>query len=105
MENVQAQPFKFSNIVTTRSYILFFLPIIACVSAVAIGNFIFLDYVHVLSGGIWTGIDLFMGFIVGPVIGKLKPPARAEVIKNLVPYMLFFMPLQGIVDGVKGPCC
>lgn len=102
MENVQAQPFKFSNIVTTRSYILFFLPIIACVSAVAIGNLIFLDYVHVLSGGIWTGIDLFMGFIVGPVIGKLKPPAKAEVIKNLVPYMLFFMPSIASVAVTSG---
>ena len=43
-----------------------------------------------------------MGFIVGPVIGKLKPAARAEVIKNLVPYMLFFMPSIASVAVTAG---
>ena len=43
-----------------------------------------------------------MGFIVGPVIGKLTPAARAEVIKNLVPYMLFFMPSIASVAVTAG---
>ena len=102
MENINATPLRFRSIITPKSYILFFLPIIVCVIAVAIGNIIFLDYVHVLSGGVWTGIDLFMGFIVGPVIGKLTPAARAEVIKNLVPYMLFFMPSIASVAVTAG---
>ena len=28
----------------------------------------FLNFVHVICGVMWTGIDLFMGFFVGPVL-------------------------------------
>jgi hypothetical protein len=28
----------------------------------------FLNFVHVMTGALWTGIDLFMGFIIGPVL-------------------------------------
>ena len=27
----------------------------------------FLNFVHVICGVMWTGIDLFMGFIIGPI--------------------------------------
>ncbi len=29
----------------------------------------FLNFVHVICGVLWTGIDLFMGFVVGPPWG------------------------------------
>ncbi len=35
-----------------------------------------LDFVHVMSGGLWTGIDLFMGFVVGPTL-RAAPFERA----------------------------
>jgi len=37
-----------------------------------------LMFYHVAGGGLWTGIDLFVGLIIGPIIGRLSIPARAE---------------------------
>ena len=28
----------------------------------------FLNFVHVMTGVLWTGIDLFMGFVIGPIL-------------------------------------
>lgn len=69
-----------------------FVPIIALFAALISGSYLVLDYIHVLSGATWTGIDLFMGLVMGRVLGGLAPPARAQVIKKLVPIMLFLMP-------------
>src|SRR5262249_61066505 len=48
-----------------------------------------LNFVHVISGVMWTGIDLFMGFIVGPILKRIDIAARREVIVRLVPNALF----------------
>jgi hypothetical protein len=42
----------------------------AMATAVVIGNLWFLNFVHVLAGGLWTGIDLFMGFVIGPILRR-----------------------------------
>jgi hypothetical protein len=55
-------------------------------------NLTILDYTHVLLGGTWTGIDLFMGLVMSRVMIKMSPGARIELTKRLVPMMLFFMP-------------
>ena len=41
-----------------------FVPIGALISANLSGSLALLNYVHVLIGGLWTGIDLFMGFVL-----------------------------------------
>ena len=45
----------------------------------------FLNFVHVICGVMWTGIDLFMGFIVGPILRRVNMSVRREVILRLVP--------------------
>ena len=35
------------------------------IAAIVIGNLWFLDFVHIFSSLLWTGIDLFMGFVLG----------------------------------------
>jgi hypothetical protein len=50
------------------------------------------DFFHVVSGGIWTALDLFLGFILGPILGRLSIPARVEVTTRLMPKMLLIMP-------------
>jgi len=62
----------------------------------------FLNFVHVLCGVLWTGIDLFMGFIVGPILRRIPVPARREVITRLVPKTLFLMPTLSIITGTTG---
>ncbi len=38
------------------------------IAAIVSGNIWFLNWVHVMCGVLWTGIDLFMGFVLGPVL-------------------------------------
>jgi hypothetical protein len=51
-----------------------------------------LTFVHVVGGGLWTGIDLFVGFVVGPIIGRMSIPARIEFSTRFMPKMLLIMP-------------
>ena len=51
-----------------------------------------LVFCHVVGGGLWTAIDLFVGFVVGPIIGRLSIPARVEFSKRFMPKMLLIMP-------------
>lgn len=47
---------------------------------------------HVTGGALWTGIDLFVGFVVGPILGRLSIPARAEFAARFMPMMAIIMP-------------
>jgi hypothetical protein len=62
----------------------------------------FLNFVHVICGVLWTGIDLFMGFIVGPILRRIDFTARREIIVRLVPKTLFLMPTLSIITGTSG---
>ena len=62
----------------------------------------FLNFVHVICGVMWTGIDLFMGFIVGPTLRRVDVSVRREVILRLVPKTLFLMPTLSIITGTTG---
>jgi uncharacterized membrane protein len=71
-------------------------------AAIVSGNRWFLNFTHVMSGVLWTGIDLFMGFIVGPVLRMAPAPARREIIIRLVPRTLFLMPTLAAITGTTG---
>ena len=60
------------------------------------------DFIHVLADLLWTGIDLFMGFVIGPVLRRLSLPARRAIVCRLMPKMLFLMPTLSIVTGTTG---
>jgi len=49
-------------------------------------------FCHVVGGGLWTAIDLFVGFVVGPIIGRMSIPARIEFSTRFMPKMLLIMP-------------
>ena len=78
------------------------LPNAALGAAMATGSLMLLHYVHIMAGALWTGIDLFMGFVVGPVLGMLTPSQRAEVFKRLIPKMTFLMPMLSGVTITAG---
>lgn len=78
------------------------VPIAGLIFALAYGNLLALNYVHVLTGGTWTGIDLFMGLVMSRVMKGLEPQARTQVIKKLVPVMLFLMPSLASVAITSG---
>ena len=62
----------------------------------------FLNFVHVMSGVLWTGIDLFMGFVIGPILRRVDVSVRREIIIRLVPKTLFLMPSLSIITGTTG---
>jgi hypothetical protein len=51
-----------------------------------------LEFLHVAGGAAWTIIDLFLGLILGPIIGHLSVPARIEFTTKLMPKMVVIMP-------------
>jgi hypothetical protein len=51
-----------------------------------------LDLFHVAGGGLWTGIDLFVGLVIGPILGRMSIPARAEFSARFMPKMVLIMP-------------
>jgi len=62
----------------------------------------FLNFVHVLSGLMWTGVDIFMGFFLGPVLSQVDVSVRREVAIRLTPRTLFLMPTLAFVTGTTG---
>jgi len=72
------------------------------IAAVRSGNLWFLDFVHVFSSLLWTGIDLFMGFVLGPILRRMDISVRREVARRLTPRTLFLMPAISIISGTSG---
>jgi hypothetical protein len=70
--------------------------------AIASHDHWFLNFVHVICGVLWTGIDLFMGFVIGPILRKVGMSVRREIIVRLVPRTLFLMPTLSVITGTTG---
>jgi MFS family permease len=64
----------------------------ALVAAIASNKLWPLEFMHVVAGAIWTVLDLFLGFIIGPILGRMSVPARIELTTRLMPKMLVIMP-------------
>ncbi len=62
----------------------------------------FLNYVHVVTGLLWTGIDLFMGFVMGPILRRVDFPARRAILSRLMPKMLFIMTTLSVIAPTSG---
>jgi hypothetical protein len=64
----------------------------ALVAAIAARELWPLEFMHVAFGAAWTIIDLFLGFVIGPIMGRLSVPARIELNTRLMPKMVVIMP-------------
>ena len=61
-----------------------------------------LTFFHVAGGGIWTAVDLFVGLIVGPIIGRMSIPARMEFSARFMPKMVLLMPTVVLMTLAAG---
>ena len=61
-----------------------------------------MNFIHVMAGVLWTGIDLFMGFVLGPILRRLDISVRREILLRLVPKTLFLMPTLATITGTAG---
>jgi hypothetical protein len=78
------------------------IPLALLVGAVAFGTVQQLTYVHVMAGVLWTGIDLFMALVLGPVLGGLAVEERAAVFQRFTPKMTFLMPTLAFTTIIGG---
>ncbi len=83
------------------------LPIVAAVVVFVIvsiaGNWLWaLTFCHVVGGALWTAIDLFVGLIVGPILGRLSIPARSEFTARFMPKMVLLMPTLVLMTLAAG---
>lgn len=106
-QSVQAAPRgTLSTIIQMANpiFILFAVgvPIAALVIAQVSGSYCLLKYTHIMTGTLWTGIDLFAGFVLGPVVGGMEPKDRAGVFMRLMPKMTFLMPVIAAVSSIAG---
>ncbi len=91
-----ARPIRMANLFWVA------LALAAMGAVIARGNLWLLNFTHVLAGVLWTGIDLFMGFVVGPILRAVPLPVRRAIICRLMPKMLFLMPTLAIITGTAG---
>jgi hypothetical protein len=78
------------------------LAIAVLIGAVIYDNRWLLNFIHVMSGVLWTGIDLYMGFVVGPVMRSLPLAARRAMVLRLLPKNLFLLPTLSILTTTAG---
>jgi hypothetical protein len=72
------------------------------IAAIASNRLWALDFFHVVGGGLWTGIDLFVGFVIGPILGRLSVRARIEFSTRFMPKMLLIMPTLVTITLASG---
>jgi hypothetical protein len=61
-------------------------------AAIATDSLWAINAFHVVGGGLWTGVDLFVGFIIGPIIARMSIPARTEFAARFMPKMVLLVP-------------
>lgn len=64
----------------------------ALIAVIATNRLWGVDFFHVVAGGMWTALDLFLGFVIGPILGRLSIPSRVEFTTRFMPKMLLIMP-------------
>jgi hypothetical protein len=74
----------------------------AVIVAIAVNKLWPLMFLHVSAGAAWTIIDLFLGFVLGPIMGAMPPPARVQFTTRLMPKMVVIMPIVVTVTLAAG---
>ncbi len=91
-----APPIRWSNALWLA------MAILAMIAIIVWGNLWALNFLHVATGLLWTGIDLFMGFVIGPVLRQVPFDARRAVMTRITPRTMFILPGLAIITGTTG---
>ena len=67
--------------------------LVALIVAIAVNKLWPLTFFHVAFGAAWTIIDLFLGLVLGPIMGAMPVPARIQFTTRLMPKMVVIMPV------------
>jgi hypothetical protein len=85
-----------------RNLIWVALALAVLAAAIAIDNLWLLNFIHVMAGVLWTGIDLFMGFVIGPILRRAPFAARQAIVLRLMPKTLFLLPTLAAITTTAG---
>jgi hypothetical protein len=94
-------PLEF-EVVPRRGLILVAIVMILLIVGIAANQLWELTFLHVAFGAAWTIIDLFLGLVLGPIMGRLSIPARIEFTTRLMPKMVLIMPTVVTVSLAAG---
>jgi hypothetical protein len=81
------------RIVPRTGLVLAGVAAVALIVAIAANKLWPLEFLHVAGGAAWTIVDLFVGLVVGPIIGRMSIPARVEFTTRFMPKMVVIMPI------------
>ena len=90
------------EIVPRKGLILVAIVFVMLVVAIAVNELWPLVFLHVAFGAAWTIIDLFLGLVLGPIMGSMPVPARIAFTTRLMPKMLLIMPTVVTVTLAAG---
>jgi len=90
------------EIVPVRAIPLVGVVVVGLIAAIESERLWPLEFFHIVGGGMWTGIDLFVGFIIGPIMPRLSVQARIEFMTRFMPKMLLLMPTLVAMTLVSG---
>jgi hypothetical protein len=80
------------EIVPRKGLVIVGVIIALVITAIAVNTLWPLTFFHVAGGAAWTIIDLFLGLVLGPIMGSMSPQARVEFTTKLMPKMVLIMP-------------
>lgn len=99
---VVAPPQNKLEIVPRKSLPVVAVVIVGLIVAISTNSLWAIGFYHVVGGGMWTAIDLFLGFVLGPILGTMSIPSRVELTKRLMPKMVILMPTLVIMTLAGG---
>lgn len=76
--------------------------VLATVYVATIASLTVHTYIHVMAGLLWTGIDIFIGTVVGPVTGGMDEDASASFFTGLTPKTTFLLPSVAFLSIASG---
>jgi hypothetical protein len=90
------------EIVPLKGLVIVGVVLVLLIVAIAVNKLWPLTFLHVSAGAAWTIIDLFLGLVLGPIMGRMSIPARVEFTTRLMPKMLLIMPTVVTVNLAAG---
>lgn len=88
----EAPPRPDFQIVPRAGLVIVGVCLVLLVVGIAVDKFWPVEFLHVVAGSAWTIVDLFLGLVLGPIMGRMSIPARVEFTTRLMPKMVLIMP-------------
>jgi len=90
------------EVVPRKGLVIAAVGMILLIAGIASNKLWPLEFFHVAGGAAWTIIDLFLGLVLGPIMGSMSPPARVEFTTKLMPKMVLIMPTVVTISLAAG---